>query len=85
MTALGYSLWYTLIRRHPVGQVAPFLLLLPVFSVIGGITLLGEQLTLHVALGGAVVIAGVAFILFERVPPTELSAKLAAEPADEAE
>ncbi len=66
MTALGYSLWYTLIRRHPVGQVAPFLLLLPVFSVIGGITLLGESLTPQVALGGAVVIAGVAFILFER-------------------
>ena len=68
MTALGYSLWYGLIRRHPVGQVAPFLLLLPVFSVIGGITLLGESLTLRVALGGAVVIAGVAFILFERAP-----------------
>ena len=66
MTALGYTLWYSLIRRHPVGQVAPFLLLLPVFSVIGGITLLGESLTLQVALGGAVVIAGVAFILFER-------------------
>jgi O-acetylserine/cysteine efflux transporter len=68
MTALGYTMWYTLIRRHPVGQVAPFLLLLPVFSVIGGITLLGEQLTLRIALGGAVVIAGVAFILFERAP-----------------
>ena len=51
MTALGYTFWYTLIRRHPVGQVAPFLLLLPVFSVIGGITLLGESLTLHVRPG----------------------------------
>jgi len=68
MTALGYGLWYSLIRRHPVGQVAPFLLLLPVFSVIGGIVLLGERLSLHVALGGAVVIAGVAFILLERRP-----------------
>jgi O-acetylserine/cysteine efflux transporter len=66
MTALGYTMWYTLIRRHPVGQVAPFLLLLPVFSVIGGIALLGESLTPRIALGGAVVIAGVAFILFER-------------------
>ena len=78
MTALGYTMWYTLIRRHPVGQVAPFLLLLPVFSVIGGITLLGEQLTLRIAMGGAVVIAGVAFILFERAPPPKLAAKPAA-------
>ena len=66
MTTLGYALWYGLIRRHPVGQVAPFLLLLPVFSVTGGIVLLGESLTLQIALGGAVVIAGVAFILVER-------------------
>lgn len=74
MTALGYGLWYSLVRRHPVGQVAPFLLLLPVFSVIGGIVLLGESLTLHVALGGAVVIAGVAFILLERAPTAAASA-----------
>lgn len=80
MTALGYGLWYSLIRRHPVGQVAPFLLLLPVFSVIGGVVLLGERLTLHVALGGAVVIAGVAFILLERRPAAEPTAAVAAAP-----
>ncbi len=39
--------------------------------MIGGITLLGEQLTLQIALGGAVVIAGLAFILFERAPATK--------------
>jgi O-acetylserine/cysteine efflux transporter len=80
MTALGYGLWYSLVRRHPVGQVAPFLLLLPVFSVIGGIVLLGESLTLHVALGGAVVIAGVAFILLERVPAAASAAEVPSDP-----
>ncbi len=77
MTALGYALWYTLIRRHPVGQVAPFLLLMPVFSVIGGMTLLGERPTQQIALGGAAVIAGLAFILLERTP----AARPAAGPA----
>jgi O-acetylserine/cysteine efflux transporter len=66
MTALGYGLWYSLVGRHPVSRVAPFLLLLPVFSVIGGVTVLGESLTLQTALGGAIVIAGVGFILLER-------------------
>jgi len=80
MTALGYGLWYSLIRRHPVGQVAPFLLLMPVFSVAGGIGLLGERLTLHVALGGAVVIAGLAVILLERAPAAEPAATTAAVP-----
>jgi O-acetylserine/cysteine efflux transporter len=68
MTALGYTLWYSLIGRHPVGQVAPFLLLLPVFSVIGGVTILGESLTPMIAIGGGIVIAGVAFIVIERAP-----------------
>ncbi len=66
MTALGYGLWYTLIGRHPVNRVAPFLLLMPVFSVAGGIALLGESLTLQIAGGGAVVLLGVGFILLER-------------------
>lgn len=68
MTALGYGLWYRLLARHPVSRVGPFLLLLPVFSVIGGVALLGERLSGQVALGGLVVVAGVAFILFERAP-----------------
>ncbi len=63
MTALGYGLWYTLIRRNPVSQVAPFLLLLPVFAVLGGAVFLGEVMAAGTLLGGAIVIAGVAIIL----------------------
>jgi len=66
MTAFGYGLWYTLVRRHPISMVAPFLLLLPVFSVAGGVLILGEALTTWTMIGGAIVIAGVAFILIER-------------------
>lgn len=68
MTALGYGIWYDLVGRFPLSQVGPFLLLLPVFSVLGAIIILGERLTLQVALGGVIVIAGVAFILIERPP-----------------
>ena len=66
MTALGYGLWYTLVRRNPVGQVAPFLLLLPIFAVLGGYVFLGERIGLGVLIGGVVVIAGVALILTDR-------------------
>ena len=66
MTALGYGLWYSLIRRHPVSQVAPFLLLLPVFSLAGGALFLGETLDWRTVFGGVIVIAGVAVIVFER-------------------
>ena len=66
MTALGYGIWYHLLGRYPVNQVAPFLLLLPVTSVIGSVVVLGETLSLPVAIGGAVVVAGVAFIVLEK-------------------
>ncbi len=72
MTALGYGLWYSLVGRFPLARVGPFLLLMPVFSVLGGVTLLGESLTLRVALGGAVVVAGVAVILVRRASAAEL-------------
>jgi O-acetylserine/cysteine efflux transporter len=79
MTALGYSFWYSLVGRHPVSRVGPFLLLLPVFTVLGGVTLLGERLTLQAALGGIVVIAGVAFIFFSR-PPAPVPQAAGADP-----
>ncbi len=84
MTALGYGLWYSLVLRHPVIRVGPFLLLLPVFSVIGGVTLLGEELTLRIAIGGAVVVAGVALILTARTSATATGAapQPAVNPAD---
>lgn len=62
MTAVGYFLWNTLIRRHEVGTVAPFLLLLPVFSIIGGMTFLAEQPGFEKLLGGVVILLGVAVI-----------------------
>ena len=62
MTCFGYFLWNTLIRRHDVGLIAPFLLLLPVFSVIGGVIFLGEDLTFQKFYGGSVILFGVAVI-----------------------
>ncbi|MFN3146240.1 MAG: DMT family transporter [Paracoccaceae bacterium] len=62
MTAFGYLMWNTLIRRHDVGRVAPFLLLLPVFAVIGGMLFLGEEPRPEKLLGGAVILLGVGII-----------------------
>jgi O-acetylserine/cysteine efflux transporter len=66
MTALGYFLWNSLILKHEVGRAAPFLLLMPLFSVAGGILLLGEDPAPGRLLGGLVVLAGVALIVFDR-------------------
>lgn len=46
-----------------VGQVIPFLLLLPVVSILGAVLFLGERPSMRVLLGGVVVIMGVATII----------------------
>ena len=43
MTAFGYGIWYHVLAKHPVGQVVPVLLTLPLFSVLGSVLLLGER------------------------------------------
>lgn len=68
MTALGYGIWYSLIRRNPIGQVAPFLLLLPIFTLLGGIFILGETFTMNMLIGGSITLLGVAIIVFQRPP-----------------
>jgi O-acetylserine/cysteine efflux transporter len=68
MTALAYGIWYRLLGHYSINQVMPFLLLLPVTSVFGGIFLLGEMLTIKIASGGCLAIVGVAMITVQRWP-----------------
>ena len=68
MTALGYYFWNTLIRSYTIEKIAPFLLLLPVFSLIGGVLFLGEVISGSKMLGGLIVILGVAFVSLEKKP-----------------
>ena len=65
MTAVGYSAWYFLLSKYPVPMVMPLLLLLPVSTILGAVSFLGERPDPHVLLGGAVVIGGVAAVIFE--------------------
>ena len=66
MTILGYGIWYRVLSRNPMSQVMPVLLLLPVVTIVSSMLLLGERPTPAVLTGGAVVLAGVAVIVFTR-------------------
>lgn len=81
MTAVGLGIWYYLISKYELHLVAPFLLLVPVVSVIGGITLLDETLDPMTAFGGALIVLGVAITSFRRrnrqdAPATQSERKL---------
>ena len=68
MTALGYGIWYLVLSRNQVSKVMPVMLLLPVFTIISSMLLLGERPTSIIFLGGAVVLGGVALIVFTKDP-----------------
>jgi len=63
MTVLGYSVWYHLLSSVDVSKVSPFLMLLPITSIIAGMVLLDEKFTSSMAIGGLLIMSGVASTL----------------------
>lgn len=59
---LGHGLYYVLVQRHPVAQVMPWLLLVPVLAMGLGIAFWGDRPGPRLYLGGAMVLAGVLLI-----------------------
>ena len=70
-SAAGYFLYvFALARLGPVG-IAPFLNLIPVVGVLGGVLILGESITALQIAGGAVAIAGVLVVNWRGRKPAE--------------
>jgi len=66
VTIVAYGLWYPLLSRYDVNQTMPYLLTVPVFGVAAGVMLMGDPVTLNLAIGGALTIGGVAVIVKRR-------------------
>ncbi len=71
MTVIGYSIWYHLLRICDVSKLSPFLMLLPVTSIIAGVVILEEQFTLTMGIGGLLVMAGVASTFLKSRQPVK--------------
>ncbi|HVL86389.1 MAG TPA: DMT family transporter [Candidatus Thermoplasmatota archaeon] len=59
-TAVAFVTFYLGVQRVGVARAAPFFGLVPVFAVLQAAWILGEELTLLHAAGGALVVAGIA-------------------------
>ena len=59
-TVFGYSIWGTLLSRHPAALVTPFALLIPVVGLMTAAVVLGERVSGAEALAGLTVLAGLA-------------------------
>ncbi len=59
-TVFGYFMFYTLVSRGTVSRLSIQLYLIPIVSVIGGVLLLREALTVYTIAGGATMLVAVA-------------------------
>ncbi len=66
MTVLGYGIWYRVLSRNHVSKVMPVMLLLPVFTIASSMLFLGEQPSLMIFIGAAIVIGGVSMIVITK-------------------
>lgn len=66
---VGYSSYYWLLAHAPISLTTTYTYVNPVVAVLLGWALLGERPGLRTAVGGAIAIAGVAFVITaERLP-----------------
>ncbi len=65
-TIVGYGCWTKLIKHHAINHVAPFVLLIPIFSGILGVIFMGDQVTHELITGGTLTLAGIALIVVRR-------------------
>jgi O-acetylserine/cysteine efflux transporter len=72
-TMIAYGLWYSLIRKYDMSQVAPFTLLVPLFGISVGQIFYPEVLTWQVILGGVLTLSGVGIIVIRRPKNIALS------------
>jgi O-acetylserine/cysteine efflux transporter len=66
MQPIAYGTWYHVMGRNPVHKVMPVMLLLPLTGLSTAIFLLGEEPTKQVFVGGAIILAGIGMILFNK-------------------
>jgi drug/metabolite transporter (DMT)-like permease len=77
-SGLGYCLWYAVLPSLGAARAAIVQLSVPVIAAVGAILLLDEPLRSHVAIGGAIILGGLALALWRRAPAPAATAAPAA-------
>ncbi len=60
---IAHTAWYYLVGRYPVTSLSPITLLSPLFGIFFGVTLLNDQLTARMLVGGTVTLIGVLIVV----------------------
>ncbi len=65
-SGLGYAVWYTAVRELSATRAATVQLSVPIIAATGGIVLLGEPLSGRLLLAAAVILSGIALVVYRR-------------------
>jgi drug/metabolite transporter (DMT)-like permease len=65
-SGIGYAIWYTALRGLTATNAATVQLSVPVIAAIGGVVLLGESVTLRLAITSMAILGGVAMVILAR-------------------
>lgn len=65
-SGLGYAVWYTALPLLRATSAASVQLSVPIIAALGGIALLGETMTLRLALAGIAILGGIALVVMKR-------------------
>jgi len=65
-SGVGYAIWYTALPALKATKAATVQLSVPVITALGGITLLGEPITLRIMMASAAILGGIALVIAER-------------------
>ena len=60
---VAHTSWYWLVGRYPVTRLAALTLLTPLFGILFGVTVLGDELTSRMIVGSAITLAGVYIVV----------------------
>lgn len=62
----GYVLWYAVLKHIPAARAATVQLSAPAIAALGGVVLLGEELTLRLVVASAAMLGGVFIVLAQK-------------------
>jgi drug/metabolite transporter (DMT)-like permease len=65
-SGIGYVLWYQALRTLSTTRAAAVQLFVPALAALGGISLLGEVISLNLVIAGVMIISGVGCYIFYR-------------------
>jgi drug/metabolite transporter (DMT)-like permease len=65
-TVVGYLMFYTLVSQGAVSRLSIQLYLIPVISVVGGVLLLQESLSVYTIIGGSILLFSIALATMQR-------------------